>query len=212
MSKDLENMTVADVMERAKRVVNTGKYSLEHASMAKPEWETPFDPVWGTGDCVAFALWSCGINRFNFNFRPGPFWTEKDDAWNMRATSYRDPKTGALYKGHKPSPCIQALVNKPAWIYTDNIGKSNTLFTPVNDEDAEQGDLVFFPSYKSKITKRRKHGHIGLVDSVTGGPQGLVVMAYHLNGSTKKVSFNRFPTTGMNYAFVRPNNRRRVGV
>lgn len=194
---DLAPMTGDEVVKRAKSVVGKGTYSMARgrASKALPIWPTPFDPVHGTGDCIALALWACGITRFHPAFLP-------DAArWDRKK------------HGKMPAGCLFGEGAGPGWINCDSILLPNTLFTPLRLVDVQAGDLVVYGTYYRAKTvlgitsKRKVHGHIGVVASPPlGGSLGGDTVAIHLNASSNNVKLGVFPAHNALH-FFRPYNR-----
>lgn len=204
-STDLAPMTGDDVVKRAKAMAGKGIYSMARgrASKALPVWPTPFDPVHGTGDCIALALWACGITRFHTEFLP-------DMArWDRKK------------HGRPPEGCIFGEeASSAGWINCDSILLPNTLFAPLDLKDVRAGDLVVYGTYyktittkdkktgKEAMTRRKVHGHIGVVASrpmVDGAVLG-DTLAFHLNARSNNVKFGLFPAHNTLHYF-RPYNR-----
>lgn len=197
-STDLAPMTGADVVKRAKSMVGKGAYSMARgrASKALPIWPTPFDPVHGTGDCIALALWACGITRFHIDFLP--------DMARWDRKKHGSPPEGCIFGEEAASA---------GWINCDSILLPNTLFAPLDLRDVRAGDLVVYGThYRTTTTlgiprKRKVHGHIGVVAAQPlAKAKWVLVPAYHLNASSNNVKFGPFPTHRPLYYF-RPYNR-----
>lgn len=169
------------ILANALRWLGCGDYSMAagKASMAFPTAESPFDPPNdlenGTGDCIALALHSAGINRFNSAFFP-------------------DTARWGKQHGKLPAHCIYGQDKGPGWINCDSILMPNVVFREVPQPQVMPGDIVV---YGSRVVKGlRIPGHIGIIQRVwfDQAAQTITgVMAVHLNATDNCVGLSRFP-------------------